>query len=327
MGTPRKKSIRPGGKRYRVFNEGLCVYLHDAGNTVPLRSLIEQQGLTTNYFLDNLAHPEFSRAVRENSSAIAYRLAQDEDIEVEIVVGPTLTDKELESAYWLPAQFARLSLPTGQLRIDSPNTLPLDPVIKHDPPAIAHVPPGDYRVTLYRLDAAACERLRRKHPGVDEVIVLTPLNPAKPPPETPLILEIPDPVDHRKWIHQYSITPPTFECQVNFFSNWEQFRTNLDSAAVNQLSLESGSWFKLQAAKLTFQVLCLDEEAPQDFVKRIGREKIDAMFADHQEGVLASWREFDGETILWCFRYKAATAIATKYHDTWTSATGEVTSD
>src|SRR5215470_4764263 len=95
----RPSVIRPGALRVEVYNEGLCVYLHDAGHTQRLRTMLAsgQYGavsLDQNFF-DNLCEPAFAAAVATEGLAAAYELRQDDEVVAEVAVGQPLTEAEL----------------------------------------------------------------------------------------------------------------------------------------------------------------------------------------------------------------------------------------
>jgi hypothetical protein len=120
--------IRPDAQRVWVYNEGLCVYLHDAGHTGRLRGMLAggRYGAANpdQDFFSNLSEPTFGAAVAADGLAAAYELLQDDEVVTEVAVGPPLTDAELAVARWWPPQRALLDLPTGRLRVDTPNTMP-----------------------------------------------------------------------------------------------------------------------------------------------------------------------------------------------------------
>ena len=63
----------------------------------------------------------------ERGLAFAFELEQHDEIEIEVVVGPPLTSEQLADAHWMQPQLTWLRLPSGRLRVDMPNTMPVDP--------------------------------------------------------------------------------------------------------------------------------------------------------------------------------------------------------
>ena len=319
-----RDAIRPGGRRYEVYNEALCVYLYDETNSDALRELIAKKGDEGSVFYDNLSLPAFAKAVKAKSLALCYELRQDDEVYIEVIVGPPLTEEELAVARWLPVQRAKLSLPGGRLRINTPNTMPLDPEEPEDEGAVAHVPPGDYALSLYRVDWHACDCDEIKFKGPGEVIVLTPLEEAKKVPAGSPILEYPQPEVDEKWVGAYSIDGSRFECQVNFWDYWEFLRLNLDQNAVEKLGLTCGSVMRIQAGGLSVDLVFLGDITRQNYLMRVGQKEFDAKIANRPEVALGGWHEIEGRRILGFFRHKATKAVHIKFHEVWKPATGEV---
>ncbi|CAN5155227.1 hypothetical protein BH10PLA2_BH10PLA2_14310 [soil metagenome] len=322
------KTLRPCGRCFEVYNEGLCVYLHDAGNTEKLAKLIKKHGEEGNVFYDNLEVAAFAKAVKRQNLALAYELFQDDEIFVEVHVGEPLTEAELAVARWLSPQRAMLDLPTGKLRIDTPNTMPLDPEDHEDEAAIVDVPPGEYVLTLYRVDWKACEVDEVKYEGPQEILVLTRAEDAEPVPKTAVILEYPTEPEETGWEGNYKIAAPKFTCQVNFWDYWEWIRLNLEPKAISQLGLKCGSVLRLHAAGSSFDLIFIDDMSADDYRARVGgRGGFEKQFADRPEVGLGGWLEFGGRKVLAFFRFKSTKAVPIKFHETWKDASGEVLSE
>ncbi len=157
-----EEPLRPGARRLHIYNEGLCVYAFDAGHEARLREMLAsgQYGSTSAIqdFFENLNVPEFGQAVAREGLAIAFELQQDDEVELEVMVGARLKKAQLRDARWMAPQTSWLHLPTGRLRIETPNTNPLDPDPGDDPGGLVEVPPGHYQVRLYRVDWEAMHR-------------------------------------------------------------------------------------------------------------------------------------------------------------------------
>ncbi len=317
-------AIRPGGRRFEVYNEALCVYLYDESHTETLRKLIDNKGNPHETFYDNLSTPAFAKAVAAKHLALAYELQQDDEVFVEVIVGPPLTDNELAVARWLPVQRSQLSLPSGRMRIDSPNTMPLDEEDPEDNGAVCEVPADDYVFNLYRVDWTDCERDGIKYKGPGEVIVLSPFTDAETIEDGPVILEFPEAVEDESWIGQYSIDKTRFDCQVNFWDYWEFLWINLEHDAAAALGLTCGSILRLRVDKMTFDLVYLDDVARDDYLSRVGKSAFDATMADRPEIALGGWMEKGGRQILGFYRTKAVKSVPAKYHEIWTPASGEV---
>lgn len=317
-------SLRPGGRRFEVYNEGLCVYLHDEGFADKLRMLIKTKGEEENTFYDNLSLPDFAKKIVAGGMAASYELHQDDEIWVEVIVGAPLTKKELYASRWFPPQRARLNFPSGRLRIDTPNTMPLDPEDHEDPGAIVEVPPGDYVMSLYRVDWDACRRESIKHKGPGEVIVLTLRKQAKPLGKWSPILPYPEPEVDEGWIGAYKFKEGRGECQVNFWDYWEWVRLNLDRAAAKKIGLEPGSVLRVKAANGSFDLIFIGDMDKAMYLSRFGQAKLEGLIAKRPEVGIGGWQKLGDEIVLSFFRQKSAKAVPEKYHETWIPATFEV---
>lgn len=323
--------VRAGAQRAEVYNEGLCVYLHDEGHGERLRKMLSSGKYgaadADAHFWDNLSVPEFAAAVVKDRLALAYELRQDDEVVAEVAVGEPLTDQELSVARWFPPQPAKLHLPTGRLRVDTPNTMPLDPEENEDDGAVIEVPPGDYLVRLYRIDWDEMRKAEiKKYAGPQEFIVLTPAGKGKGGGVkwTSPILEYPEPAASRDWVGAFKIAGRSIECQVNFWDFWDWYRLNLDREAVKKAGIKVGSVLRFSVGKQTFDAVFIDDWKKDDFLTQYDKEKFDKAIADRSEVAIGGWNEFDEQTILGFGRYKAAKAVPEKYHETWTAVTAAI---
>src|SRR5262249_16122435 len=152
-------------------------------------------------------------------------------------------------------QKAFLKLPSGQLQVHTPNTLPIhdDPT---DPPGSATVPPGDYVVTLYRVhwDDLQNDGLtssgedgtpQKLWHGPQEGIALTPAADAKPPRGIKSYLRFPQP-DSAVWKGKYEIDSTAFRGLAMTQYWWDNLHVNVDRAAQAAIGLEPGMTFRLE---------------------------------------------------------------------------------
>jgi hypothetical protein len=328
----RSPIIRPDAQRVEVYNEGLCVYLYDAGHADRLRGMLAsgRYGAANpdQDFFSNLSEPAFGAAVAADGLAAAYELLQDDPVATEIAVGQPLTDAELAGARWWPPQRAFLDLPTGRLRIDTPNTMPLDPDDPQDPGVVVTVPPGRYVLMLYRIDEDAMRRESvKKYKGPVEFLLLVLSDQAAPVDGGSPILPYPEAPEDLSWVGAYAIDGKAFTCQVNFWDFWEFIRVNLNAAAARQLGLHCGSVLRLRAARLTIDAIFLGDWEREEYLLRYGQDRLDRQLAGRREVAIGGWQDFGDTTALSFFRFRAAKAVPEKYHETWIPATGEVLAD
>jgi hypothetical protein len=325
----RRPVIRPDAQRVEVYNEGLCVYLHDVGHADRLRAMLASgkygAGSPDQTFYENLSDPAFGAAVAAAGLAAAYELRQDDEVATEVAVGQPLTEAELAVARWWPPQRALLDLPTGQLRVDTPNTMPLDPDDQDNPGAVVTVPPGRYVLMVYRIDEDAMRRDEvKKYRGPEEFLLLVPAGEDGSVEGGSPILPYPERPEDSSWVGAYTIDGKTFTCQLNFWDYWEWLRVNLDAAASQQLGLRCGSVLRLRAARMTIDAIFLGDWKREDYLLRYGQDRLDKQLTGRPEAAIGGWQALGDAAVLSFFRFKAARAVPEKYHETWIPATGEV---
>ncbi|MCC6155957.1 MAG: hypothetical protein IT367_19475, partial [Candidatus Hydrogenedentes bacterium] len=160
------------------------------------------------------------KEVVERGLLVTYFLRQDDPIVVDVCVGPPLTKDEIKNCgvpLMKPTQTI-ISIPSGRLRIDTPNTFRLnaDAQANAEEYVKAHgkqpndddlesfgledksgevtVPPGDYVLTLYRVDFDKFdddddEDDETGFDGPGELVLLTPAKKIERPKRIPRVLE------------------------------------------------------------------------------------------------------------------------------------------
>jgi len=179
--------IRQGAIPVHIYNEGLVVFLYDEAHEERIRDADPEiiWGASPEAFEDPV-----TQELLASGELLIYGLHGDGGVDLEVVVGAPLAEEELSCGEWYPPETGYLSLPSGRLCVHSFNTLPMGDN-DDDPPdegAIAEVPAGTYRVTLYRKNWDEMENAGRVTfdqaqeagidvygPGrVDDVLVLSP---------------------------------------------------------------------------------------------------------------------------------------------------------
>jgi hypothetical protein len=189
--------IRPtaSSQNIDVYNDGLVGFLFDEANLQKIREADPPiiWGAGSEAYDD-----ETTQKLLQAGDLLFYGLHGDGGISIEILAGEPLTPEELASGRWFEPQTGYLHLPSGRLWVHSYNSLPMgdngdEPC---DEGGLATVPPGHYRVTLYRKDWGAMEKeglmsfSEAQEAGIDiygsqrldEVLVLTPLDAPQPQP-------------------------------------------------------------------------------------------------------------------------------------------------
>ena len=252
MPTARKRvtPIRPGAIRAEVDNSGRVAYLYDEASIAKIRPVIED---LIRKHGDFASHAGFRR-LGAAAAIVAYGLEQDDAIDVELVVGPPLTDAELAVARWLTPQRASLELPSGRILLDSGDSLRAAfPEQATDEGATIVVPPGTYEVTLHRMhgdqmDADGLPRDRRR--GRFDVVVLTPRVGA-PAGRTPGWLPcVAEPV-RVSWLKKYSVSENTVTGLI-VASDPGTVSTNIDHVGLKAIGVRPGARVKCRVGSLEF---------------------------------------------------------------------------
>jgi hypothetical protein len=173
-------TIREGAQRADVYNSGLLVFVYDEAN----RLMINQAApsVLDGFSRDEVLNDQSLQELARTGTLVVYELQQDDELDMEVVVGEALTVEELSIGLWEPVQYARLNLPSGRLCIESYDSLRLGDEQPTDEGAIFSVPPGDYVMTLHRIDWDALDDAEiEDYEGTSEVFVLTPIGQNAPP--------------------------------------------------------------------------------------------------------------------------------------------------
>jgi len=296
--------IRPGSTPVSVYNEALLVFLWDESHRAAIEaSEAEFEG---GYADDDADIDKRLKRLARDGMIIAYELAQDDAVKVEVVVGQPLSKAELKLARWHKPQTAKLNLAGGMLRIDSGNTFPIDSEPDDDEaPGLVSVPPGEYVLTLYRIDwdQLATDGLLREGDewaGPHEVIVLTPAADAKQVKSVKPLLRLPG-ADTSAWKGKYSINDGTFQGKAIARDPRDMCFVNIDRAGAEQLGLMPGMLMSIEVAGLTLEAVFLGEGDPAEmrtsWVKKVcgGRQEFGAAYRPtHDPASLHSlvvWRE------------------------------------
>ena len=311
-----KPVIRENAVPVYVYNEGLVVYLYDEANTAKLKSLLQKHRLLKNDFFNNLHAKKFRDIVTREALCVAYTLEQDDPVSAEVGTGSPLTQEELKIARWLEPQTARLSLPSGRLRIDTPNTMPLDPDPRDDPGATVEVEPGEYVLTLYRIDWAEMRRAGIKKKVPDEFLLLTPIQHAKGNVAGGAILEFPL-RQEKDWVKDYQVDQKHFDGKLYFYGYWEGFYINLERSAAKQLGLRRGNRLRIETERLQIDALFLGDFKHEDFFAFYGKEKVEDRIKSFKEFAFGEWKKMEGRDILHFIRQKTTRAVMERYMDTW----------
>ena len=120
---PAAPVIRAGSQRAECYNDGLLVFLYDRSFREALKAENAVQKLNDALFQskDGKEDKNFLTARR----VVGYELQQDDEVCVDVAVGAPLEKKELAFVHgvkWKSPQTTMISLPTGNLVIESGNS-------------------------------------------------------------------------------------------------------------------------------------------------------------------------------------------------------------
>jgi hypothetical protein len=303
---PERGRIRPSARHVEVFNSGLEVWLYDEASADEIRAT----GLWT----------RLVGGKKVGGLLVGYSLWQDDELSIDVVVGEPLTGKELSKARWLEPQQAFLRLPSGALVIEANDSCRVSPEAADitDKGAVVKVPPGDYRLTLHRLDHESLDRDGIEWKGAQEVIVLTPGGTKKD--DFPGLIPFEESAD-LGWVGKIEVSGATAKGLVWFDDYWDTYFANIDKAAARTLGLTPGRYFRttVPAVGITFTTVFAENWEEGAKLNRPAGPKL-AEFGFGSIIVPQRW----GKEALLAKRVNAATAIPEKQKTTWLEATFEV---
>ena len=316
--SKRAPVIRKNATPVRVYNEALCVYLYDEANTNKLKDLLHKHRLKQDFF-NNLQAKAFQKTVRDEALCVAYTLDQDDPVSVEVGLGEPLTESELKIARWHEPQKALLSLPSGRLRIDTPNTMPLDPDPPIDPGGVVEVKPGEYLLTLYRIDWGEMRRSGIRKTVPDEFILLTPSTGKPKENFDGPILKFPLKQD-KTWIQNFEVEEKEIKAKLFFHGYWEGFYVNIEPAAARKIGLQPGHRLRIETERLKFEALYIDRLDSEDYEAFFGKEQITKQLESFKEFAIGGWSKTEGREILQFVRPKSTRAVSERHQDAWIPA-------
>ena len=306
------RRLRKGSKRAAFYNEGPLVFLYDGDHAERIR----QCGARVLEGYDqNCADDPLLARIADSGAILLYELFQDDEVEIEIVVAESITTEErdrLSAHVRLPTGWIRL--PTGELFLDSYNTLRAGLEEPTDRGATVNLSAGDYSVTIYRCDNAAADESDYPH----DVIVMRPLK-RKPGPGRPAILsEATSPRPAQETIAYGTVTDGEFDGLVRFISGTDLFAVNMSPQAAEALGLQAGR-------EISFEIADGEIVIPGVYMGDTTSEYRDALpiaedrERDAVELARVSWGvrdDFEG-VLLICLRTKRQASIPEAYFGCW----------
>jgi hypothetical protein len=303
---------RAGGRRVSVFNSGLEVWLYDEAN----RERIANAGSPDEGF--GGMPPRFERST-EQGLVVGYSLRQDDELDIEVHVGRSFTKKELGVGHWLEPQHALLKLPSGALCIESNDASRVGPERPGEKGAIVEVPPGDYRLTLLRVDHEALDREEREWAGPQEVVLLTPGGKAADAASTLL------PFEERRdttWVGKHTTRGSKADVLVWFGDYWDTYFVNLDGEACAALGLEPGRYFRTHVPEAGLSIVSVFGNS-WDEARRLPAPT-NITLDEYGYAAVTTPQDWAPHEALFGRRETAKTRAEARHHNTWLAGTLEV---
>ncbi|GEM_PF-2111427 len=307
--SPKKFLFREGEKKVFVDNSGLEVWIYDNF----LKETLKNSGALN---FDSISVNDSYREVSRKGLLVGYSLIQDDEICATVIIGEKLTENELSVARWLKPQTAFLSLPSGKLCIESNDASRIGVTEPYVKGASIKVPPGDYKLTLYRIDYEAFAREEIEWDGPSEVILLTPGGTADDSVEDLLPFE-----ENRdlSFIDSYTVNENHTDALVWFDDGWDTFTINLDKKALNKMGVSIGSYLSIHVplAKIDLVVVYAEEWSKAAKISPPENTSLE----EYGYASLCPRQDWDGYEMLFCRRVKANKEIPSKFVTTWSKAT------
>ena len=277
-------------------------------------------------------------ALAKEGILVAFELYQDDPVDVEVAVGPPIAEGEAEKALWLEPQYARLSLPSGILRIHTFNTLPFADGEPDAEGARIELPPGDYRLTLQRLDYDGMEKKRASARGLPaHVITLLPSSEVEPVDPLPVLLC----VQHEEALptKQYRIEEGVFHGLIVFGDPDQQCFVNIDREAVAEFGITHGTLMRMVVDEPKFKIkLNVVYHDPKKFsLQPLSKKKLKQIETHTREFATSTWLpEVDGvwsdgkgpeQVFLWCYRQISKKSVPRRLHQEWIPVRVELPGD
>ena len=303
--------LRAGATHFSVRNSGGEVWLYDEANREAIRAGNPPEGMG--------GMPANFDELTKQGLLVGYSLAQDDDLEVAVIVGAPLTAAELATGHWLEPQTAFLRLPSGELCVESNDASRIGFEEPTEEGARVSVPAGDYRLTLHRVDDEALWRTEQQWDGPREVIVLT-AGGSSADAATDLL-----PHAARRdtdWVGKYQVNGRKAQVLVWFGDYWDTFIVNLDKAALERLKIAPGSY--LRTTVPPYRLSLVSVFGPSWDVAEKLPPPAGVPPDEYGYAALRQLQDWNGAEGLYCKRATAKTRAERQLHYAWTPGEIEV---
>lgn len=175
-----------------------------------------------------------------------------------LVVPGRVDPNKIEVGDWKTHQPARLSVPSGKLRVETATSSSLMDEQPHDAPGVISLPSGEYEISLHeRLDVDDSDA------PLFLVIEIVPADASTPPlslpdvmfrtvkamPSGPTVLPPP-----RNWVGPGDVKGRAFNALAHSWEHFSSFDLNVDRKLLSDLGLGWGARLEVEAGGVTYQV-------------------------------------------------------------------------
>jgi len=252
---PKKSSLaalREGVCRATAYNDGLTVFLYDASQRSALAHVDIAEVIEQHYGVDELEQQY--REISVDAQLVAYELEQDDEINIDVAVGAPLNDEERSTLGVGEAQQTLLKAPTGQLRVESYNSLNLGKSPGEEVGARVDVPAADYTLSLYRKDFSGWSDSKlERYRGPLQIVILTPTDELSPPDERRAYLPWLPPAGAPDWVGDWQIDDGgVFHGRFII-----PIGINLDRPAAQRMRLRAGTRLRLETDDWSHEAIYL----------------------------------------------------------------------
>lgn len=308
------RALRADARYAEVFNSGLEVWLYDATHRAELKASRAFEVETDDTEMERQMLGFVARG-----TIAAYQLMQDDSLSVAVAVGAPLTQNELSVARWNEPQQAFLRVPSGRLVLESNDALTIREEEPTDKGVELSVPPGDYLLTLYRIDHDALETDRVKWRGPNEFIVLTPGAAARPVSGQPAFLpwNPPGPSGTATW----ALKDGAYEGVALVYDAVSSIVVKLSPADGAKLGLVDCALAKLSVPALKLECVLVHLVGDTTKFEFFSRQEKVKLPREHAGGEWAfCWFQPEGDE-LFCMRQDGRLSVTRKLQKAWHPAT------
>jgi hypothetical protein len=144
------RQLRGNAHSIHIFNSGPVIFVYDEANGPAIGDA--NPSLLTGYHADEATDLDAPLLrLGESGKLVVFELYQDDELGAELSLGPPFADGEVDELAYSEPRKARLSLPSGALRIESYDSLTLGGAEPGDEGAQVMLPPGEYVLSVQHL--------------------------------------------------------------------------------------------------------------------------------------------------------------------------------